>query len=535
MKLPIKLFFVLVILLNANILFAQVYPSISNYLRYGTGERAIGTYKGKFEYFENLTDVKLGLPNNITAGVRFLYDSPPEVGIPFKGIKRRFIEYRGNDLFVRVGNFSGLYGRGTAFNLFESRGLGYDTWMDGISAKYTSKYINVSIVGGTLDFQDSVEFVRKEYYNIRGGNVEVSPFDFIKAGFSFINAKGDFKLIPVNKQIEATVPSFYLTANINDLSFLLDYSYKRTRLISDNSISNGFGLYSSLSYFLGSLGITLDYKNYKFDERDPFERNDVTRPTRMLPFQNPPIVMKEHSYTLLTRAIHEIDFNDEVGAQLEIFYSPDENTNIDINASLASRHDLYVLNNTTFAFSKEIRSSNFLPSFDNKYSPYFEIFGEVEHFFSEQTSFKAAFARRTKTIYNEVFNGSNSHEIHSTVIPLQVKQTVNEFYSFEVEYQYESVFDSYNTQTDYYNQLFSITNSFESKLTVALRYEFSDNRYDVSGKRNWVTIELGYRINQSHSATISYGTERGGQICSNGVCRYLQPFEGFRFSLLSNI
>ena len=391
--------------------------------------------------------------------------------------------------------------------------------MNGISAKYTSKYINVSIVGGSLDFKDSVEFVRKEYYNIRGGNIEATPFDIIKAGFSFINVKGIFDLIPVNKQIEANLPSFYLTVNYNEISFLLDYTYKRTRLISDNSISTGFGLYSSLSYFLGSLGITLDYKNYKFDERDPFERNDVTRPTRMLPFQNPPIVMKEHSYTLLTRAIHEIDFN----------------TNIDINTSLASRHDLYVWNNSTFTFSKEERNSNFLPSLDNKYSPYFEIFGEVEHFLSEQTSFKAAIAGRTKTIYNEVFNGANSHEVHSTVLPVQFKHALNNFYSIEFEYQYESVFDNYNSQTDYYNQLLSITNSFDSKLTVALRYEFSDNRYDVSGKRNWATIELGYRINQNHGATISYGRERGGQICSNGVCRYLRPFEGLRFSFLSNI
>ena len=124
----------------------------------------------------------------------------------------------------------------------------------------------------------------------------------------------------------------------------------------------------------------MDYKNYFFDERDPFEKNDITRTTRMMPFQNPPIVMKEHSYTLLTRAIHEVDFNDETGLQLEIYKSLNENTDLNFNGSISSRHSFYKFDPNQFIFNKQERSTDFLPSFSEEYSPYWELFGEVVHY-----------------------------------------------------------------------------------------------------------------------------------------------------------
>ncbi|NJO92506.1 MAG: hypothetical protein HC831_28685, partial [Chloroflexia bacterium] len=85
------------------------------------------------------------------------------------------------------------------------------------------------------------------------------------------------------------------------------------------------------------------------------------------------------------------------------------------------------------------------------------------------------------------------------------------------------------------NEFISVVNSFFSVLNVNLRYEFTSNNYEVSGRKDWFTIETGYRINQNNNVSFSYGRERGGQTCSNGVCRYIQPFSGFKLTLLSNI
>jgi hypothetical protein len=283
------------------------------------------------------------------------------------------------------------------------------------------------------------------------------------------------------------------------------------------------------------LGITLDYKNYQFDVRDPFERDDNTRATRMLPFQNPPIVMKEHSFTLLTRTLHDVDFNDEIGFQLETFYLLNENTTITLNGSFASRHDAFKLNETTFAFEKEKRNINWLPSNIKSLSPYIELFVEAEYFFGMTDAVRFAFARRLKTYYND-FTPENSHEIRSTVIPVQVQYSISPTFSLVVQTENEWIYDNYSSgDKKYYNQLLTLSTSFFSVLTLAARMEFTTSDNDPAGKKDWFAGEISYRISSRNSASITFGRERGGQVCSNGVCTYIQPFSGIRFSLQTSI
>ena len=121
-------------------------------------------------------------------------------------------------------------------------------------------------------------------------------------------------------------------------------------------------------------------------------------------------------------------------------------------------------------------------------------------------------------------------------MPLQINHTFSSFYSFEGQVEYEQVFDNFNVQQRYFNNYFlTLINTFASQLTFAIRYESTNNRFDVSERKDWITFESGLRISQGNTVVASYGRERGGQVCSNGVCRYIQPFEGFRFSLITNI
>jgi hypothetical protein len=59
-----------------------------------------------------------------------------------------------------------------------------------------------------------------------------------------------------------------------------------------------------------------------------------------------------------------------------------------------------------------------------------------------------------------------------------------------------------------------------------------DNIWDTSF--TWASIDMIYNVNQNHQLSLSYGSQRGGVLCSNGVCRYIQPFEnGFKIGLVS--
>ncbi len=87
---------------------------------------------------------------------------------------------------------------------------------------------------------------------------------------------------------------------------------------------------------------------------------------------------------------------------------------------------------------------------------------------------RIGFARRTKTIYEDFSGISGSNIILSTVIPSLFQYSFNQDYSFVFQYEYESVNNNYNSdQPKYYNQFISLTNSFFSKYSAAIRYEFT--------------------------------------------------------------
>ena len=528
---------VFLILSSANFLDAQVSTSISNLLRYGNGERSLGTIKSDFQYFENLTDVRFNLPENVTVGFRLLYDDPPEVGLSFQGISRRFIEYRKDNYSVRVGNTSELYGRGLVLNLFENRGLGYDTWLDGIKAGYKNGIIQASIIAGTIEFTDSINIYRTEKYKLRGGNIEAKINKSAKVGLSFISSQIDVQQFNGTfADTKAELPELYLDFRKGDFNLFLNWAQKWTNSPTLKKSSFGTGIYSALSYSAGKLGITIDYKNYKFDLQDPFLRDDETRTSKFMPFQNPPIVMKEHSYVLLSRSLHEVNFNDEVGFQIDANYSVSEDFNLSLNYSQASRHNSYKFNFDEFEFNKINRANNFLPSEDKNLSPFTEIFGEGEYYFNDNTALRFGAAFRKKTVYGDITGLEGSHTIKSTIIPIQFQHPFADFLSTIIQYEFENVNDNFNTgKENYYNQYISILTSIYSKITFAIRYEFTNNKFEVSGREDWFLTELGYRISGTNLATISYGQERGGQICTNGICRYILPFKGLRFTLQTSL
>ena len=533
-----KLLLIIPLLLTPSENFkAQVSTSVSNLLRYGNGERSLGATKNDFQYFENLTDIRFNLPENVTVGLRLLYDDPPEVGLPFQGISRRFIEYRKDNYSVRVGNTSELYGRGLVLNLFENRGLAYDTWLDGIKARYKNRIIQASIIAGTVDFTDSINTYRTEKYKLRGGNIEAKLHKSAKLGFSFISSQVNVpQFNGTFADTKAELPEIYLDLKNSAFNLFINYAHKWTNSPALKKTSFGNALYSSFSYSGNKIGITIDYKNYKFDQQDPFLRDDETRTSKFMPFQNPPIVMKEHSYVLLSRSLHEVNFNDEVGFQVDANYMVNEHLNFNLNFSMASRHNAYKFNIDDFEFNKIKRENNFLPSQDKDMSPYSEIFGEGEYYFNDNTALRFGAAFRKKTVYGDITGLAGSHTIKSMVIPFQFQHLLSNNLSAVIQYEFENVNDNFNTgKKDYYNQYISILTSIFSKVTFAIRYEFTNNNFEVSGRKDWFLTELGYRISGTNLATVSYGLERGGQICTNGICRYILPFKGLRFTLQTSL
>ncbi len=296
----------------------------------------------------------------------------------------------------------------------------------------------------------------------------------------------------------------------------------------------GDGLYGSVSYTRPGLGVLFEYKNYRFDLVTPNERSS-TRPTKALPIQQPPTLIKEHNTTLLSRFPHVVDFNDEVGYQLEAFYSPKDNLTFNLNLSLSSRHyDYFDADPSPLTRYERIeRSMSFLPSVKDPLSPYWEAFLDAEYYYGDNVKFKLGVARKTSVVYNIVDPG-NSDIVRTFTIPIEVTYDFLKKYSVHLITELQKVFNSVRTDPRFYNVLTSIAISRSPDLIAAYNLEVSTDKEDPSGEKVWNQAEVTYKISSANAVIVSYGTERGGLKCSSGICRYVQPFHGFRLTVINN-
>ncbi|MEO8210686.1 MAG: DUF6029 family protein [bacterium] len=519
----------------------DVEAAVGNLLRYGNGYQYTGPLKNPKEYFENLTDARLKV-NGVTFGVRYEISDSIEYGLNFIGIAKRFIEYdHESGISLRAGDFFETVNRGLVLNVFEDRALYYDTGIDGVRLTYNKTFkmknplkIKAQIIGGNIDYRDYLTPERIEKYKVRNASLRVSPLKPLTVGLNYVHSNGILPEEGVLTYVNTDLPEAVFNLNYSDFQIYTEYAYK-TSIITPNEIypnpvtAKGDGLYSSLSYSINKIGLTFEYKNYRFDITLPDNRSN-TRPSRMLPYQNPPTALRENNTVLTSRNPHIVDFNDEVGGQIDAVYSPNDKLSFNLNASIASKHYQYEDINPTsiISYQRIDRSDSWLPDLNDAFSPYWEIYLDGEDYANERVYAKLALALQNSVVYNQI-NPSNSEIIKTTTIPLEFRYSFTNKYSltFISETQWAS-----NTirigDKNFMNQYNSLTFSSSPKLNLTLTTEFSNDYEEPTGRKAWYTGEVSYRLNESNTFGVSFGSERGGLKCANGICRFVQPFDGFR-------
>jgi hypothetical protein len=548
-KLLIVLFFVSV----SSISWAQkldVKASLNNLFRYGNGKENNTISEYSKEYLENLGDARLKV-NDFVFGMRYEISDPVEYGNDFKGIRKRFLEYNNlnENINIRVGDYWDIIGRGLSMNVFEDRGLAFDTGIDGVRVAYKRTFgdknpikMKAQLLGGDISYTDFLNLQRTETYKVRDGNFEVSPLKNMTLGLNYVNAKGvimgnDLKTLT---NITSDLPEGYMSIKYKDINFFYSYAHKHVSveanpLYPKSITAFGNGMYSSLSYSKPGIGITLDYKNYRFDLVTPDQR-DRTRPTKMMPFQNPPTALKEHTSTLISRNPHVVDFNDEVGSQLDIVVAPSDKLTMNLNIGLASRHYEYNNIDTSgfmYKWERINRFNNFIPSLREQLSPFWEVYYEIEYYATNKFYTKVAFSRQNEVIYSDE-SPLSSEKIFNTTIPVELRYSLTKDYTLKLIFENQwSHNNSHATTPDYNSQLVSLSLSKSPELTMTVNTEFTSDNDDPTGKSNWVLGEVSYKVTPTNILTVSYGSEKGGLKCTNGICRFVYPFNGLRLTLSS--
>lgn len=521
--------------------------SVSNFLRYGVGKEVVSSVSTKRDYVENLTETKISF-REFLVGFRLLYDAPPEYGVEFVGIKKRYLEFRRDNLYIRAGDSFSLYGRGLALNLFESRALAYDTGIDGIKMEYHTKFAKLNLTGGNLSYVDILNLTRKESYKLRAGSVEIMPMREFSLGMNFVSGKYE---PPTNtspyQPARFDIPEYFGRVRIADIDLYASYAEKRTALtvLGDTTGTHkGTAFYGSASYTAESFGISFEYKDYRFAITGPLERGDPNFSKRAFAFQNPPIVHKEHSFTLLTRYPHVIDFNDEVGYQVDVFYTLFEKLTGALNVAASSRHYTYSSTDPNQPFPTMYttpgREGSFLPNMSSRYSPFWEIYTDIQYYLREGGNdyILIGFNRRSDEVVNEKIVpplvSPGIDVTRTTAIPFSLQYTLDDEWVVKFTSERQWVYEGKNSvEPRYYNQLFTVSVSRSPSYAIALRYEFTTDNGTVDRRKDWTAVDVNYRLSSRHTVTFTVGGDRGGQVCANGVCRFVNPFLGVRASIVS--
>lgn len=117
-----------------------------------------------------------------------------------------------------------------------------------------------------------------------------------------------------------------------------------------------------------------------------------------------------------------------------------------------------------------------------------------------------------------------------------VEVTYN-FGSFFIETGYEHNFISSDT-SDYYEHAGSFSIGKPELFVLTLRYE-RRNRvpewliFELGEETNWPLVELSLDVTHRHNLRVRVGGEKGGLVCSGGVCRFEEPFRGVKVVLTS--
>ncbi len=122
----------------------------------------------------------------------------------------------------------------------------------------------------------------------------------------------------------------------------------------------------------------------------------------------------------------------------------------------------------------------------------------------------------------------------------EMKPSVEATYNFEecfLDASYEHNFISADT-SKYYEHALSVSIGKSELFQFTLRYE-RRNRIPnwltskLGTEKSWPMAELSLDITNKHNLRVRVGGEKGGLVCSGGVCRFEEPFKGVKLVLTS--
>ncbi|MCX8015414.1 MAG: hypothetical protein N2748_05285, partial [candidate division WOR-3 bacterium] len=208
---------------------------------------------------------------------------------------------------------------------------------------------------------------------------------------------------------------------------------------------------------------------------------------------------------------------DEIGYGFGVNYSPLENLNIELSQNKITTHyrqynrlkQLFYINNNIAGILEQIIKVKANPN------EKLELTSGLERVIKQQIELPINRKIETRPYIEATYNLGN----------------------FFIEGGYEHNFITTDTSR-YYDQVISVSVGKSELFQLTLRYE-RRNRIPIwlvnklGTEKSWPMAELSLDITNKHNLRVRVGGEKGGLVCSGGVCRYEEPFKGVKVVLTS--
>ncbi len=439
------------------------------HLEYSWNRSELIDYQNNESFFDNWSEANLQY-KYFRIGARFEMHNAPQTFAFDQTIRRgdlpfRYAEYDRGNLNLRVGNFYELLGRGLVLRLFENRQLRYNTMGDGVRFVYLNPLFNVKLMAG-----QSINRVQERQSAFQAGEVKLKPFKFAQVGGTFLTTD------PADKD-RVSWGSIFSDVNFKYGSFYLEYA----REDNPNKRKKGDALYLNSNLFLGPFSLLMEYKDF-----DQFKQFEGTL------YNNPPLVAREHLFTLLNR--HQLIQNadDERGFMLEASYPVIEDGVLLFNYSRTENH--------------------------NKALLYQEYYGQFDWLTNGDWEVLSAFGRQEDAAARYL------NFVQSLVFQ------INDTYALKGSYEHQHARRKLNNQ-QFYSQALSLGFSHAPGWTISFLGERTTEQ--ESEQEFWAAGQLELTFFQKTDLSLFVGARREGKICIGGVCVNKPALEGVEITLIT--
>lgn len=410
------------------------------------------------------------------------------------------IEYNNEPIDILYGTYYSTFGRGLVLNQFLDEDFRNDNSIYGVKGNF--KYFNseLSILAGrprNIFFEENIYRIKNDTTDqIRGIDFTSNLIPRVRLGGRYVR---------VNRRIDLTPKAFTelfggnVGVTIGPYEGYLEYARQLGCYPAIGGRLTGDGILFSSSISLSGFGAVFQIMNY----------DSIGFGGGGYRYNEPPTPIK--SGISVNRG------TDEIGYGIAINYSLFDNVNIELNHNKITTHDrtlnrvkqIFYINDQMQGVLEQIIKVKTNPN-EN-----LELTGGVERVVKQKIELPIDKKTETKPYVEATYN----------------------FGPFFVEGGYEHNF--INTDTSkYFDHALSVSVGKSELFQFTLRYERRNQTpawliNKLGTEKSWLLAELSLDLTNKHNLRIRVGGEKGGLVCSGGVCRFEEPFKGVKVVLTS--